>query len=75
MTRFFRRGTSKVKWITAPASPTAPTLAEITAGVSLDAQIAEIYTRFVALADRKKNVYDQDLMALIPVRVPVKLAA
>ena len=40
-----------------------------------DAQIAEIYTRFVALADRKKNVYDQDLMALIPVRVPVKLAA
>lgn len=40
-----------------------------------DVQIGEIYTRFVALADRKKNVYDQDLMALIPVRVPVKLAA
>lgn len=42
MTRFFRRGTSKVKWITSPAVPTAPTLAEINAGVSLDAQIAEI---------------------------------
>ncbi len=31
-----------------------------------DADIAEIYPRFVALADRKKNVYDQDLLALAP---------
>ncbi len=31
-----------------------------------DDDIAEIYPRFVALADRKKNVYDQDLLALAP---------
>ncbi len=31
-----------------------------------DDDIAEIYPRFIALADRKKNVYDQDLMALAP---------
>ncbi len=40
-----------------------------------DQQIAEIYPRFVALADRKKNVYDQDLLALAPINVPVALAA
>lgn len=40
-----------------------------------DGQIAEIYPRFIALADRKKNVYDQDLLALTPARVPVALAA
>ncbi len=40
-----------------------------------DAQIAEIYPRFVALADRKKNVYDQDLLALAPVRNPTAIAA
>lgn len=38
-------------------------------------EIAEIYTRFIALADRKKNVYDQDLLALAPARVPVAIAA
>lgn len=40
-----------------------------------DEQIAEIYPRFIALADRKKNVYDQDLLALAPVRMPVAIAA
>lgn len=40
-----------------------------------DAEIAEIYTRFVALADRKKNVYDQDLLAMIPSAMPILMAA
>ena len=40
-----------------------------------DGQINEIYPRFVALADRKKNVYDQDLLALAPQRVPTAIAA
>ena len=41
-----------------------------------DDEIATIYPRFVALADRKKNVYDQDLLALAPSsRVPVAIAA
>ena len=35
-------------------------------GVSLSAeQVAEIYPRFTALADKKKNIYDQDLLALV----------
>jgi 2-isopropylmalate synthase len=38
-------------------------------------EIAEIYSRFTALADRKKNIYDQDLLALIPNRVPEAIAA
>ena len=29
-------------------------------------EILEIYERFTALADKKKNIYDQDLLALIP---------
>lgn len=40
--RFFRRGVSKVKFITAAANLGAPTAAEIAAGVTLDTQIAEI---------------------------------
>lgn len=36
-----------------------------------DADVADIYPRFVALADRKKNVYDQDLLALAPVRTAI----
>lgn len=45
-------------------------------GFNFDAgEIAEIYPRFVALADRKKNVYDQDLLALAPKSVPVLAAA
>lgn len=35
-------------------------------GVSLTSdEVAEIYPKFTALADRKKNVYDQDLLALV----------
>ena len=39
-----------------------------------DGEISEIYTRFVALADRKKNVYDQDLLALAPKSVRAVVA-
>ncbi len=38
-------------------------------------EIVDIYTRFVALADRKKNVYDQDLLAIAPARRPAAVAA
>jgi 2-isopropylmalate synthase len=31
------------------------------------AELQETYTRFIQLADRKKNVYDQDLVALLPI--------
>lgn len=30
-----------------------------------DAEIREVYTKFTALADRKKNIYDQDLLSLL----------
>lgn len=32
-------------------------------------EIDEVYTRFTELADRKKSIYDQDLIALLPLRV------
>jgi len=36
-------------------------------GVQLsDGEIGEVYTKFVALADKKKNIYDQDLLAILP---------
>ncbi|MGH7949715.1 MAG: 2-isopropylmalate synthase [Candidatus Binataceae bacterium] len=38
-------------------------------------EVSEIYERFTALADRKKNIYDQDLLALLPDRNPVGVAA
>lgn len=45
-------------------------------GISLDGEeIAEVYDRFVALADRKKNVYDQDLLAIMPASRPSAIAA
>jgi 2-isopropylmalate synthase len=31
------------------------------------AELREIYTRFTELADRKKNIFDQDLLALLPI--------
>ena len=35
-------------------------------GFSFDPEeITEIYTRFVTLADRKKNIYDQDLLGIV----------
>lgn len=37
-------------------------------GVDLDGEeIIEVYTAFTDLADRKKNIYDQDLLAILPV--------
>lgn len=46
-------------------------------GFEFDAgEIREIYTRFVELADRKKNIYDQDLLAIVADRPqPVAVAA
>jgi 2-isopropylmalate synthase len=29
-------------------------------------EITEVYSRFVQLADKKKNIYDQDLLAIVP---------
>ncbi|HWY71678.1 MAG TPA: 2-isopropylmalate synthase [Terriglobales bacterium] len=31
------------------------------------AEVKEIYARFIELADRKKNIYDQDLLSLLPI--------
>jgi len=37
-------------------------------------EISEIYKRFTELADRKKNIYDQDLLALVPSHLNVAVA-
>ena len=45
-------------------------------GYELDStEISEVYTRFTALADKKKNIYDQDLLAILPTQMPVLMAA
>jgi 2-isopropylmalate synthase len=45
-------------------------------GVELSgAEISEVYQKFTALADKKKNIYDQDLLAILPAQVPVLMAA
>lgn len=45
-------------------------------GFAFDAdEINEIYSRFVSLADRKKNIYDQDLLSIVPDRMPTAIAA
>lgn len=45
-------------------------------GIDLcEEDLQEVYTRFVALADHKKNVYDQDLLAIMPTRRPSAIAA
>src|SRR5688572_31740726 len=38
-------------------------------------QVADVYSRFVALADKKKNIYDQDLLAIVPETTAAVLAA
>lgn len=38
-------------------------------------ELGEIYSRFTTLADKKKDIYDQDLLALIPQGMPVAIAA
>jgi 2-isopropylmalate synthase len=35
-------------------------------------ELTQIYYRFVALADRKKNIYDQDLIGLLPEQIREK---
>ena len=45
-------------------------------GYELDAkEISEVYSRFTALADKKKNIYDQDLLAILSVQMPMLMAA
>lgn len=45
-------------------------------GFNFDNQeISDIYSKFVDLADRKKNVYDQDLIAMVADRMPTAIAA
>ena len=45
-------------------------------GYELDAEeIREVYSRFSALADKKKNIYDQDLLAILPAQMPALMAA
>ena len=45
-------------------------------GFSFDPEeISEIYSRFVTLADRKKNIYDQDLLGIVNERNLAALAA
>ncbi len=45
-------------------------------GIELDAaEIGEVYQKFTALADKKKNIYDQDLLAILPAQMPVLMAA
>jgi 2-isopropylmalate synthase len=45
-------------------------------GYELDStEISEVYTRFTALADKKKNIYDQDLLAILPTQMPALMAA
>jgi 2-isopropylmalate synthase len=38
-------------------------------------ELGEVYQKFTALADKKKNIYDQDLLALLPAQNPTAMAA
>lgn len=40
-----------------------------------DGEVGEVYQKFTALADKKKNIYDQDLLAILPDRYPTAIAA
>ncbi len=45
-------------------------------GFDLDGEeIIEVYNAFTNLADKKKNIYDQDLLAILPVRRTPELVA
>jgi 2-isopropylmalate synthase len=45
-------------------------------GVELSgSEINDVYQKFTALADKKKNIYDQDLLAILPAQVPALMAA
>jgi len=38
-------------------------------------EIGEIYSKFTALADKKKNIYDQDLLSILSIQTPTLMAA
>jgi 2-isopropylmalate synthase len=38
-------------------------------------ELAEAYDKFTALADRKKNIYDQDVLSIISTIIPSAIAA
>lgn len=38
-------------------------------------EIGEIYSKFTALADKKKNIYDQDLLSILSLQTPTLMAA
>ena len=45
-------------------------------GYKIEAQeIGEVYSKFTTLADKKKNIYDQDLLAILPTQMPISMAA
>ena len=45
-------------------------------GYEIKAQeIGEVYSKFTTLADKKKNIYDQDLLAILPTQMPISIAA
>lgn len=45
-------------------------------GYEIEAQeIGEVYSKFTTLADKKKNIYDQDLLAILPTQMPISMAA
>jgi 2-isopropylmalate synthase len=38
-------------------------------------ELDDVYKRFTQLADKKKNIYDQDLLSLLASQNPVAIAA
>ncbi len=38
-------------------------------------ELLEVYLKFTNLADKKKNIYDQDLLAILPQQIPALMAA
>jgi 2-isopropylmalate synthase len=38
-------------------------------------ELLKVYSKFTALADKKKNIYDQDLLAILPQQAPALMAA
>lgn len=38
-------------------------------------ELLDVYSKFTTLADKKKNIYDQDLLAILPQRAPALMAA
>ncbi len=53
-------------WASIPAARRCGTGWSNLASLSSRDELQHVYYRFVALADRKKNIYDQDLVGLLP---------